>query len=53
MWNTENNKQKKSMKKYVLKSNSEEWKAFFLMYISNAEATIKEEEWVHQKIESM
>lgn len=53
MWNTENNMQKKSMKKYVLKSNSEEWKAFFLMRISNTETIIKEKQWVHQKIESM
>lgn len=42
MWNPENNIQNKSMKKYVPKSNSEEWKVFFLMHISNAEATIKE-----------
>lgn len=41
MWNTENNIQTKSMKKYGPKSNSEEWKALFLMHISN-EATIKE-----------
>lgn len=45
--------EKKSMKKYVLKSNSEEWKAFFLLHISNAETTMKEKEWVLQKIESM